>query len=57
LLQNRRLQKSSERQVLADSGNTEHHHEAIIFARQMTALPTEAAVRNFGSEEVRCSVN
>ena len=24
---------------LADSGNTAHHHEAIIFARQMTALP------------------
>jgi hypothetical protein len=39
LLQNRRLQKSIERQVLADSGIAAHPHEAMIVARQMTALP------------------
>ena len=29
----------------------------MIVDRQLTAFPQEAAVRNFGSEEVRCSVS
>jgi hypothetical protein len=41
---------------MADSGNTEHHHDAMIVARRMTDTP-ETAVRKFGSGEVRCSVS
>ena len=44
-------------QLVADSGNTAHHHESLIVARQMIPSTPEAAVRKSGSEEVRCSVN
>ena len=29
----------------ADSGNTAHHHVAMIIVRRVTALPPEASVR------------